>query len=527
MRVRTEFIRDRLEDSDLKSVWMSILRTHIHFYSTLHEKEDFSDLEEFAEYSLYDEDLFRGLSLTEISMLFEYALSLTDQSSRKKTGSYYTPDDVAEFIAEQAERLDHQESAVWLDPASGVGNLSYFLLLQQEDPEQFLLNNLVLQDINSLALKTAQVIFALHFQDRVDAFYQKIADRFRVRDFLERYSREGDDLFSTFDEIEEGYDYVIVNPPYLSTVKDPSFITGGSRDLYSYFLEKILLTARGFVAVTPQSFLNGEKFRELRTLFMKNIQEVDLYVYDNMPDSLFKGYKYGSQNTNTNNSVRACIIVAQRGGESKYRITPMLRWPSEDRGKALSAAPKMLTSFTPEVEVFPKLSEESKRLYDSIKESEKRLEEILSDYPTPYSLNIPSTPRYYVSATKRELNRSSMQIVHFETEEELNYAYILLNSQYLYWWWRVMDGGLTLSQRTLYSLPLLEFEVNQELVKEIEESEEKNLVVKVNAGKKIENVKHDEKLVKKVTGTVISDEGLLREFFNFSKNNFTEWEEEE
>lgn len=90
-----------------------------------------------------------------------------------------------------------------------------------------------------------------------------------------------------------------------------------------------------------------------------------------------------------------------------------------------------------------------------------------------------------------------------------------------------MDGGLTLSQRTLYSLPLLEFEVNQELVKEIEESEEKNLVVKVNAGKKIENVKHDEKLVKKVTGTVISDEGLLREFFNFSKNNFTEWEEEE
>ena len=79
-----------------------------------------------------------------------------------------------------------------------------------------------------------------------------------------------------------------------------------------------------------------------------------------------------------------------------------------------------------------------------IKNNDK-LETIISSSPTDYVLYIPSTPRYYISASKRKLHRSSIKKIYFDNEENLNIAYVLLNSAYFYWWWRVVDGGMTLS----------------------------------------------------------------------------------
>jgi hypothetical protein len=47
---------------------------------------------------------------------------------------------------------------------------------------------------------------------------------------------------------------------------------------------------------------------------------------------------------------------------------------------------------------------------------------------------------------------------------DLNKAYLLLNSSFMYWWWRVRDGGMTLSFETIKSLPLLDFEIDKKII---------------------------------------------------------------
>ena len=78
-------------------------------------------------------------------------------------------------------------------------------------------------------------------------------------------------------------------------------------------------------------------------------------------------------------------------------------------------------------------------------------------------------------------------------------AYLLLNSSYMYWWWRVRDGGMTLSLQTLESLPLIDIKPNEELTADLEASEKANKVYKLNAGKMQENVKHPFDLIQSVT----------------------------
>ena len=72
----------------------------------------------------------------------------------------------------------------------------------------------------------------------------------------------------------------------------------------------------------------------------------------------------------------------------------------------------------------------------------------------------------------------------------------------MYWWWRVRDGGMTLSFETLKSLPLLDFETDSKLVAKLEKSEKSNRVEKKKAGVMQENVKHDMALIAEVNQVV-------------------------
>ena len=529
MRRLTNFLKEEIESFGIDTTWMRLLKTHTIRYAAQNKVEDFSNHDDFKNYDVFDEDLLEGLSLAEISTLFEYSLSIHDRAGRKNAGAYFTPEDVADFMAEQAFRLDFSGKGCWLDPAAGVGNLSYALALIQDDPEDFVLNRLILQDLNPVALKVAQTLFALRFQKNTSNFYEKISSRFIVKDFLQDYDKSsslGLELPQPgYDSQEVDYNYVIVNPPYLASKIDNRFITSKSRDVYAYFLEKIILSSEGFVSVTPQSFLNSKKFEDLRELFIDNFDNCDFYAFDNIPDSVFKGYKYGSNNTNSANSVRAAITVASKHGtDSKkhYRITPFLRWQTAEREEAFEKFSDMLTAFNPEKgKIFPKISAETSEFYSKILNN-KTVSSLLVAEETVFCLNIPCTPRYYISATKRTLNRGSLIKAYFKNKEDLQYAYMLLNSPYFYWWWRVTDGGLTLSKTTLNSLPLLDFAVDDSLVELLEAEELTNVTVKINAGISNENVKHSPKLVKSLGELVLQNQALSDELLKFSQNSFLE-----
>lgn len=502
-KLPTEKVQMLLDKMGLHETWKSLITTHVHlshpeFIPTIAEAN------EFRNSFVGDEDLLEGLSIGQKSILYEFSLAHSDTSSRKNEGQYFTPDDVAVFLA---ERSDGFEAGIWLDPCSGIGNLSWWLTERQEAPEEFLRDRLRLSDRDPLALLIARALFAISFQKESKNLFAEIAGNFTIVDFLEAAELPT-------------HDFAILNPPYVSVPSDMRFKTFKARDTYAYFLERIIESSKGFISITPQSFVNSSKHSEVRTLLMNEFKAFDIYCFDNIPDSIFKGVKFGSHNTNKANSTRAAVIVAKSESESAegYRITPLLRWRTAERKQMLSTADDFLTSFEPTVEMFPKIGNDLAGLYNTLKDSPNGIvKDYLSKKPTEFSLVVPSTPRYFSPAVKRDLIRSSFKTIYFNNAADRDKFYVYLNSSLLYWWWRVVDGGMTLSSLTIETLPVIEgLESHPDLVKSLETSEAINLVCKMNAGKPNENVKHEISLLAQINESICADyaEALLRTHSN-------------
>lgn len=487
MAVNVDKLRILLDTNSIDYVWKNILATHAATFSK-QTSEIFFNQPEFKNMKPYDEDILSNLTIGEIGILYEFSLAYVNKESRKQSGQYFTPDDVSQFLISQTKKFPE---GIWLDPCSGVGNLSYWLTASQPDPEKFLVNNLKLTDKDPLALLIAKNILFLHFYKTDNNLLKSLSKNVTKVDFLTGKIPT--------------HDYVIANPPYAQTVENHMFETYKTRDLYAYFLERIIKTSKGFVSITPQSFTNSNKFDTLRKLIVGKYNNITVMCFDNIPDSIFKGIKYGSTNTNTANSTRAAIIVAQTGSKHKHQITPLLRWKTSERSTMFSKIDNQLSETVFDEKLWLK---QYKNLLPLYKEAHawKPLKDFLATGKTEYEITIPTTPRYFISATLRNLTRSSYTKIYFNDKETRDIIYLLLNSSIPYWWWRLNDGGMTLSKETIYTIPVPKFlKFSNKLYTELKQSEVNNLVTKMNAGKLNENVKHSKELIKKLNSLYVDE----------------------
>lgn len=494
-------LNSQITKHGVRGAWKNILFTHIRDVSKFGYmlEEPFFDQAKSLEF-----DFIKGLSIGEIGVLYEYSVAFADSKNRKENGQFFTPDDVAMFMVSLAKSETFDTNGVWLDPCAGIGNLSWHMCAAQADPERFLINNMVLSDRDQLALDIARVLFTVSFQNKHDDLFHRVENSFVALDFLSVYDSSS--------EIEGSkdwslpiptHDYVIVNPPYLATSRDHRFETAESADLYAYFLENICKTSRGFVSVTPQSFTNASKFQSLRRLLLETFPHLTIYCFDNVPGNLFKGFKFGSKNSNKSNSIRAAITVASEGRSKSHRITSLMRWKSEDRAKLLSNAKVFLARVSFSEHFFPKVNSVFKDLFH---EMTKPGTQTVGDLLSPdgqYGLYIPSSPRYFISALKSPVDRVSMHLLKFPNIESRDRAYLVLNSSLAYWWWRVKDGGMTLALSTVLSTPVPKFRINPSLVEKLELSEISSKVYKKNAGASRENVKHSRDLISQLNRLVL------------------------
>jgi hypothetical protein len=488
-------LKESLQQIGLRKTWINLLAAHV--LASGDRLRYILDDNEFKGFNPDTVDILSGLTVGEIGLFYEFSLAYVDMGSRADQGQYFTPDDVAKFMVTHAKEF---MDGVWLDPCSGVGNLSYWLVKSQKDPEKFLRENLILVDRDPLALLIASVIMTTHFQTNSTDIFHAVRERAVCRDYLD-------------DEPLPAHDFTLMNPPYVGVSQDTRFESFKSGDLYAYFLEKAIKHSTGVIAITPQSFLNAAKFEGLRNVLVGN--GLKIYAFDNVPDTIFKGFKFGSQNTNTSNSTRAAITVMDKGS-SKTAITPLLRWRAAERSAMFDAAQNMLTDFTPTKSIFPKCGSALKPFFDALSHK-SALKTLLSSTPTEWKLTVPASPRYFTPAVKRDLSRSSAKTIYFKDEDSLNKAYLLLNSSVFYWWWRVMDGGMTVSLKTIQTLPIPDFTVDESLISLLEASEKNNVVIKMNAGKPNENVKHPAPLVAALNALVAPEyAGALMETHNNS-----------
>lgn len=439
-------------------------------------------------------NLLQDLSVGELSVCYEALLAHTDRQARKNSGQYFTPDDAASFMAEQTASFPPGK---WVDPACGVGNLSWHLAALQKDPSSFIRNRLVLIDKDEAALRTAVALIGAKYAGS-ETDLAGLESKATCEDFLAQpagVSAQG-----------SPWDYAIVNPPYAKDAPRKGYATGQTRDLFAYFLEKVMKTTKGFVAVTPASYLSARRYQVLRDLLAEQCRGGDVFVFDNVPDTLFRGYKFGSTNTSQTNFVRAAVTVCAPG-QSHWRITPILRWQKKNRDGMFDGAPRLLSGLrkAPDGQ-WAKIHPNLVGIWETLKQEPVRLCDLMADSPTDHRLEVALTPRYYISASFRPLQRASKATLYFKTETDMLRVAAVLNSSIPYLWWRSLDGGVALTRRVLLTTPIPPAsEKALEVARLLREKEEDHVVVKLNAGRRNENVKRPSKLVKSLDRLLLAE----------------------
>jgi len=502
IRERTDKLLAVLDilDGDSLAAWFSVLRAHVVARDSDGRFSDVLADPRMAEPTLIDcEDILAGTTVAEISVLYEFLLANQDMTSKRDKGQFFTPDDVARFMAAKALTFG---PGTWLDPCCGVGNLTYWLIAAQGEPERFLLDSCRFLDLDDVALFTARVLMAISFQENEESLFTRLEPNFRRGDFLA-------DSLTEPPPFDHSFDFVLMNPPYVQTTDNSGrFASVDSRDLYAFFLEHAMVNSRGVVAITPQTLTNGARHKALRRVILDNADVCEIYCFDNVPDTIFRGFKHGSENSNHVNSTRAAVTVARKDSQQtkqQIRITPLVRWRATERAAMFREVDEMLASpIGVEAALFPKIAPGLEDFYSELTTIPTTVGDLAIKGPSEYSLHVPTTPRYFISATERDLSRSSIATLYFETEHAKRLAYLTLNSSIAYFWWRVRDGGMTLSRQSLLSVPLDETTSvtsarSRTLIAALQKSEIDNLVGKMNAGKNNENVKHPLALIQRVT----------------------------
>lgn len=445
----------------------------------------------------------KNLTIGEISVCYEALIAALDADKRKASGQYFTPDDAARFMAGQSMSFP---VGTWLDPCCGVGNLAWHLADTQDDSAAFVRHRLTLIDRDETALRSAVALIGADFVARGDeGGLEALHLRSHVRDFLH-------------DSPLPAHDFVIVNPPYARATYRPDMKTGVTREVYAYFLERVATESSGFIAVTPASYLSARKFASLRAALDAEAAGGAVFVFDNVPDTLFRGYKFGSSNTSKTNFVRAAITVCAPGMHG-WGVTPIIRWKAVSRQRMFRMAPTLLSPrlLGPSGE-WAKIHPQLLELWGRLSASTTSLSDMIVPRETEFTLCVATTPRYYVSAAYRDLRRFSKVTLYFANEDERDRAALILNSSLPYLWWRGLDGGVTLPRRVLMSVPIpLRGPLSgaqKRLAQVLRDTEEGSLVTKLNAGNVNENVKRDPALVQELNEAVLGKVPDLRALYS-------------
>ena len=374
---------------------------------------------------------------------------------KKESGVFYTPQDISLFMSEKSKSFDN--NGIWLDPCCGLGILSITLASIQDDPIDFIKNRLIINDLDKLQLDIA------------------------LNNFKEKFGVVPKSFNEDFLEYDFECDYIIMNPPYFK-YKDS--------DIYAYFIEKACKITDGFISINPISFTNGSKFKNIRKSIL-NFNSIRLYHFDNIPGHIFEDAK-----------VRVSIIITHNERKER-KTTTQIRWASKKRKEMILDLDNKLSDAIFNEDIFYKTSPDTSHLIHN---------NVLSNYivdKSIYPIYITNSPRYFITASSKKLDRSGQIEIFMKDSKSYEQALILLNSSYLYWWWRTSDSSLSLTKRTLLSLPWIDFIYDNNIIAELLESEIMNKVYKKNAGKYQENIKHQKKLITKLN-ILINQEKMIK-----------------
>lgn len=233
---------------------------------------------------------------------------------RKRTGSHYTPDALAQFVAAEMLKVcpnpRHAEAIRILDPAVGDGGL-LLAILHELSKQNVTAIEAFGFDTDPNAVATAD--------NRIRKLFPSISVQLASESFLQvstQYVQP--DLFSS--SFVEGYDLIIANPPYVRTQVMGSadaqslahqFGLSGRVDLYHAFIEGITRVLKpGGIAgiIVSNRFMTTKSGADVRANIVKNLDI--LHVWDLGDTHLFEAAV-----------LPAVLIVRQKNGATSPEPT--------------------------------------------------------------------------------------------------------------------------------------------------------------------------------------------------------------
>ena len=214
-------------------------------------------------------------------------------AERKAAGLYFTPTEVAFFMADQI--IGGRSSLRILEPAAGSGTLLCAAV------EHLTLTGKLLREVEITAYETDPDL-QIALEASLD-YLKRWASRrgIRVHATVEKrdFILAQDQILGTTQQLfhsaeAESFDVVIANPPYFKISKcDPraqgaTSVVRGQPNIYAIFMAAgaaLLRHGGELLFITPRSFASGPYFRLFRERFFASVRPQNIHVFGSRRDA--------------------------------------------------------------------------------------------------------------------------------------------------------------------------------------------------------------------------------------------------
>lgn len=377
------------------------------------------------------------------------------ETVRKNNGVYYTPQDVVKFILTNTIKSAYgflSKENVGEEDLTKIPHYSFGMRKTIFDPTcgtgEFLL----------AALKMKFDLLELHKVPMSKKAILKVINTIRGNDInndsviitklrilvctLERFgtdkitgiSRALNNCFTSYDYVTESvdnvpkYDIIVGNPPYVEDSKSQSKPKVKYGNIYANVLINSAkqLTTGGCVGfVVPLSYVSTPRMKPLRDELLQIIPEQYILSYADRPDCLFDSVHQ-----------KLCIIVGKMRLKNPHVYTGSYRYWYKNERKTLFSNTEVIVNKYAHGDVIPKLGNEMETsIYSKIVSSHK--------YQSVYELSRQGNESVYLNRREafwmkayRNLREDpEYKIFSFNSPEEADYCYCLINSSLFWWYW--------------------------------------------------------------------------------------------
>lgn len=427
------------------------------------------------------------------------------RNRKRKSGVFYTPSDVADFMVRELAH-DDSEPLTWIDPACGTG-IFMREILRRRNPKlrdkysalDFCLRFLHGIDISALATESAIFILLAHciLEEQVEepfGAWQLLANNFGVCDATlldgkglpQKTLLERDEvgrpttLRELFPANGAGFDRVIMNPPYsaltasrvhCSLWESYSDLKPGARvNAALAFVEMMwkLASAKGAAAaVVPLSVAASShtQYRACRKALAGSGGSWECLFFDREPHALF------GEDIKTRNAV---LFWRATPSGTELATSRMLKWTSAQRPNIFTRARTARLQDDNIERFIPKLGSDIEvSLYGHLKASDRdgyrpprvvrigwdsisgldRSSTIVVGSSAYNFLNVFS-PTAIDGGLDKTLSASPLHAVTFLSDVDRNIGFAVLSSRLAFWLWHVQGDGFHVTADFLERLSL-------------------------------------------------------------------------